>query len=170
MFEAYRIGDPLLPETELGPLASQSALVDLHSLVSDAVQKGAICITGGQRCERPGFYYEPTILTGVTHHMDIYSTEVFGPVVTIAPFDTIEEAITMANDSHYGLGASIWTKNITDAKKIAGALDTGTVFVNSMVRSDPRLPYGGAKKSGYGREFSDIGLKEFTNIKSVVIK
>ena len=170
MFETYRIGDPFDPDTELGPLASQHALVELHGLVADARQKGASCLTGGNRCERPGYYYEPTILTNVTPAMDIYHTEVFGPVVTITPFETDDEAIQLANDSRYGLGASLWTEDVHRAKNIATQLDAGTVFINSMVRSDPRLPYGGAKKSGYGREFSDVGLKEFTNIKSIVIR
>ncbi len=170
-FEEYIIGDPFDENTELGPLASQSALVELHSLVSNAIQNGAHCITGGRRCEeRLGYFYEPTILTNITPNMDIYHTEVFGPVVTIISFDTDQEAIQLANDSRYGLGASLWTENIDKAKEMVTHIDTGTVFINSMVRSDPRLPYGGSKKSGYGREFSDIGLKEFTNIKSVVIR
>jgi len=165
-----KLGDPLDLTTEIGPLASLKGLKDVERQISESVAKGAKIITGGKRIEKKGFFYEPTIIINVNPGMPVFDEEVFGPVIAVIEFENNLEAIKLANDSRYGLGASIWTKDIEEAKKYINKLETANVFVNQPVRSDPRLPYGGTKKSGYGRELSNFGIKEFINIKTVVIK
>lgn len=165
-----KIGDPQDMSTEMGPLASESGLEEVERQIDESVKMGATVLIGGKRINGEGFLYEPTILEDVTSEMPVVKEEVFGPVVPIMKFSTLEEVVDLTNQSKYGLGVSIWTKNSENAKRIINDLETGNVFVNQPVRSDPRFPYGGSKKSGYGRELSHYGIKEFTNIKTVVIK
>jgi succinate-semialdehyde dehydrogenase/glutarate-semialdehyde dehydrogenase len=141
----------------------------LEELINDSVKMGAKIITGGKRIGNKGYLFEPTIVTDITKSMPLYSKETFGPVASVFIVKNIQESIEIANDTEFGLGSSIWTKNIELAKSVAKDIDAGNVFVNQIVRSDPRLPFGGAKKSGYGRELSTYGIKEFVNIKTVVV-
>lgn len=167
--EKMKIGDPTDPDTEFGPVSSLQTLKDIHDQVERSVAMGAKVVTGGKRLDKKGFYYLPTILTGVTHDMPVAVEETFGPVAAIMSFETDEEAISIANDSRYGLGSSLWTKNEKRRDMFINKLQAGGVFINSMVKSDPRIPFGGTKFSGYGRELSDYGIKEFVNLKSVWI-
>lgn len=164
------VGDPMDKATQMGPIYSQKGREGINKQVQDSVEKGAEIIAGGKRIEGVGFFYEPTILTNVKKGMPAYDEEIFGPVASVIKVKDIEEAIQVANDTIYGLGASLWTENIATAKKIIPQLETGCVFVNGMVKSDPRLPFGGTKKSGYGRELAQYGLREFVNVKTVWIK
>ena len=164
------IGDPLLPETNVGPLATESIFLGVESQVRDSVSKGAKIEHGGTRAKDVGYFYTPTVLSSVVKGMPVYDEEVFGPVMPIIVFETEEQAIQIANDTPYGLGASIWTKDIEKAKKLIPKIDAGNVFVNSVVSSNPIAPFGGVKKSGFGRELSTYGIKEFVNIKSVSIQ
>jgi succinate-semialdehyde dehydrogenase/glutarate-semialdehyde dehydrogenase len=168
-FENFTVGDPMDTSVDMGPMATQKARDEVHQLVVDALAHGAHAVVGGTIEEGEGYYYKPTLLTNVTPEMSVFSQEVFGPVAPVLSVSSEEEMITLANLSPYGLGASIWTKDIEHALTLAHAIDSGNVYINRMVRSDPRLPFGGVKKSGYGREFSDFGLIEFTNIKSIVV-
>ena len=136
----------------------------------DAKHRGGRVLIGGRLINREGFFYEPTIISNVNHDMDVVREEVFGPAAPIIVVNNEEEAIMEANNSEFGLGASIWTNNIERGIRLARKVETGIVSVNEMVRSDPRLPFGGIKKSGIGRELSEFGIKEFVNIKSVVVK
>lgn len=167
---ALKIGDPMDPATQIGPLARLDLLENLHKQVWKSVDAGARLLVGGQRRPGKGFFYEPTVLTNVHPGMPAFDAETFGPVAAVTRFVKIEEAITLANRSVYGLGASIWTRNLVQAEHIAARLETGNVFINDQVKSDPRLPFGGVKQSGHGRELGEIGIKEFTNIKTVWIK
>lgn len=170
LFEKEIIADPSDPETTLGPLATESSLAEIKRQILESLQMGAKIITGGEYDgSLNGYYYKPTILTHVTSQMPIWKEEVFGPVAPVIVADSTEEAIFLANQSSYGLGASIWTNDIELARSIIPLLESGNVYVNQIVRGDPRMPYGGIKRSGYGREFSEYGIKEFVNIKSVVI-
>ncbi len=169
-FEALVVGDPLAPETHVGPLANEQGLREVMRQVDESVAKGATIACGGKRVGERGYFYEPTILTGVKKGMPVYDEEVFGPVAPVITFSNEDEAITIANDTPYGLGAAIFTADIAKAKKLITRIDAGNVFVNTMVRSDPRTPFGGIKKSGFGRELSHYGIKEFVNIKNVLIK
>jgi len=168
-FEKQVIGDPINPETTLGPIANESGLDDILSQVRVSVEMGATIITGGNRIESSGYFMQPTILTNVGREMPVWKEETFGPVAAIRRFETVEEAINLANDNRYGLTASIWTQDKELASSLIGQIETGMVCVNQVARSDVKLPYGGVKKSGYGREFSHYGIKEFVNIKSVVV-
>ncbi len=170
-FEKEVIGDPMDTKTTMGPVATKGQLIDVERQVNDSVSKGAQTVIGGKRVDgKDGYYFEPTILSNVSKGMPAYDEEVFGPVAPIISFDTIEEAIEIANDTRYGLGASIWTKDENMAKSMIPKIEAGNVYINSVVRGNPKLPFGGIKKSGYGREFGEYGIKEFVNIKSVVIK
>ena len=164
------IGDPILPETQVGPLATESILTGIEQQVNDSVAKGAVIAYGGTRAKETGYFYTPTVLTNVTKGMPAYDEEVFGPVIAIITFETEEQAIQIANDTPYGLGASLWTKDIAHAKTLVSRIDAGNVFVNSIVKSDPRAPFGGIKRSGFGRELGTYGIKEFVNIKNVSIE
>jgi succinate-semialdehyde dehydrogenase/glutarate-semialdehyde dehydrogenase len=169
-YEALRIGDPLLEETDVGPLASEKMLLGLEQQVNESVRKGARVVIGGRRKEGKGYFYEPTILSDVVPGMPAYEEELFGPVASIIIAADTDDAIRIANDTQFGLGASLWTRNIAEGKKLAARIEAGAVFINGMVKSDPRLPFGGVKRSGYGRELGGYGMKEFINIKTVWIK
>lgn len=168
--ESVIIGNPMEEETELGPIAREDLLLELHEQVEKSVEAGAKILTGGKRLDRKGYYYPATILTDVKKGMLAYDQELFGPVATVIKVKDEEEAIEVANDTPYGLGASIWTMDTERAKRLAKQIDSGSVFINGMVKSDPRLPFGGVKLSGFGRELSHYGIKEFVNIKTVWVK
>jgi len=166
----WEIGDPLNPVTKVGPLARPDLLSDLEIQIEDALKKGATLIKGGHAIEGPGNYFEATIITDLKKDMKIYYEETFGPVFAIYQVASSEEAIQLANNSEFGLGASIWTKSLGSGVKLARQVESGAVFVNGMTKSDPRLPFGGIKKSGFGRELSHYGIKEFVNMKSIWVK
>ena len=166
---ALKLGDPLDESTDVGPLAREDLVREIERQVNASVAAGAKLLLGGKRKEGEGAYYLPTVLTGVKAGMAVFTEETFGPVATIIPVKDENEAIAVANDSEFGLGASLWTADIEKGKKLAREIQSGSVFVNGMVKSDPRLPFGGIKKSGYGRELSHYGIKEFVNIKTVWI-
>ncbi len=165
-----RIGDPLEEVTQLGPLAREDLLLDLDRQIKESVGKGAKIVLGGERYGNEGYYYLPTILTEVVPGMPAYEEELFGPAASVIKVKDEAEAIKVANDTNYGLGASLWTKDIEKAKELSHFIEAGSVFINGLVKSDPRLPFGGIKLSGYGRELSHYGIKEFVNIKTVWIK
>lgn len=168
-FRSLKIGDPMDPSVDIGPIAREDLLKGLDHQVSRAIEKGAKLITGGRMLDRKGYFYEPTILTEVAKGNPAFDEELFGPVAAITTVKTAEEAVAVANDTHLGLGASIWSKNLKRAQELAMDIEAGSVFINKMVTSDPRLPTGGVKKSGYGRELGEHGIKEFVNIKSVIV-
>ncbi len=167
---AVKIGDPADEQTELGPLAREDLLIELSQQVKESVELGAKILTGGERLDMEGYFYPATVLTNVKKGMPAYEQELFGPVAAIIKAKDEEDAIRIVNDSEFGLGASLWTSDINKAKKLSHQIDAGSVFINGLVKSDPRLPFGGIKKSGYGRELSHYGIKEFVNIKTVWIK
>src|ERR687886_543082 len=168
--EAEVVGNPLDSKTTVGPLVRDSQRHALAKQVDDAKERGAILLVGGRPINREGFFYEPTIISNVNHSMDVVREEVFGPAAPIIVVNNEEEAIREANNSEFGLGASIWTNNIERGIRLARQVESGIVSVNEMVKSDPRLPFGGIKKSGIGRELSEFGIREFVNVKSVVVK
>lgn len=168
--ESEIVGDPMDSKTTVGPLVRDSQREALAKQVDDAKTRGASILTGGKSIKREGYFYEPTIVSQVDHNMKIVKEEVFGPAAPIIIVNDEEEAISEANNSEFGLGASIWTNNIERGIRLARKVQSGIVSVNEMVRSDPRLPFGGIKHSGIGRELSEVGIKEFVNIKSVVVK
>ena len=167
--QSLSVGDPLAADSQVGPLARPDLVDDLDVQVKKSIEKGARLLCGGKRIAGPGFYYEPTVLSQVKRGMPVYHQETFGPVMAIIPVKDTHEAIEVANDSEFGLGASLWSQDLVNAEKLARQIETGAVFINGMVKSDPRLPFGGIKKSGYGRELAEYGIKEFVNIKSVWI-
>ncbi len=169
-FATEVIGDPMDPKTTLGPLGNQKTLEKIEAMVDQSVAMGAQIVLGGKRVNRPGFYYEPTILTNVNKYMPVYQEETFGPVAPVIVVQSLEEAIQVANDSQYGLGATIWTENYELAESLIPQIEVGNVYINSMLSSHPKLPYGGIKYSGYGRELGEWGFRELVNVKSVVIK
>ena len=169
-FEALRVGDPMDPATDVGPLANESQVKTIAEQVERSVAAGARVVTGGRRLPGRGYYYVPTVLTGVTPDSPAYYDEVFGPVAIIFRVATLDDAIRVANDSPFGLGASAWTTDPAERARFVLELEAGMVFINAMVASDPRLPFGGIKQSGYGRELAANGLREFVNIKSVWIQ
>ncbi|MBI2655359.1 aldehyde dehydrogenase family protein [Candidatus Woesearchaeota archaeon] len=154
-------------ETDVGPLVNEDQVEQIEEQVNDSVKKGAIVLTGGKRLDRKGFFYMPTVLADVNINMKVVKEEVFGPVAPIILANDEKEAVEIANSSEYGLGASIFTKNEGKALKIARKIEAGCVFINSVVKSDPRMPFGGVKKSGIGRELSKYGLREFVNVKGI---
>jgi len=162
-----KIGDPTSIETDIGPLSSKDGLETISGIVDDAIQKGAEILLGGSEMEGKGFFYKPTILTNVKPNMRIAKEETFGPVAPITIVENESEAIKLANDVEFGLGASIWTKDLQKADKMSRRIESGIVSVNNVVLSDPRIPFGGIKHSGFGRELSRYGMLEFVNIKSV---
>lgn len=166
----WKIGNPLAEEVKVGPLARPDLLSDLQIQIEDALEKGASLIKGGKAMEGAGNFFEATIISDLTPQMSIYSEETFGPVFAIYKVADAEEAIQLANDSEFGLGASLWTEDVKKGVKLATRVDSGAVFINGMTKSDPRLPFGGIKKSGFGRELSHYGIKEFVNIKTIWVK
>ena len=166
---ALKIGDPLDETTEIGPLATEQILNGVHDQVQKSIAAGAKLLTGGNRIHGPGFFYEPTVLVNVPRKSPAYREEVFGPVASIFRVRDAADAIEIANDSPFGLGASAWTGDPTEKELFASELDAGVVFINGMVASDPRLPFGGVKRSGFGRELGAAGIREFTNIKTIWI-
>ena len=165
--EKLKVDDPMMVETDVGPLVNEDQVEQIEEQVNDAVRKGAKVLTGGRRLERKGFFYMPTVLTDVKNSMKVANEEVFGPVAPVIIANDYKEAVEIANSSEYGLGASIWTKDESKALKIARKIEVGCVFINSVVKSDPRMPFGGVKKSGIGRELSKYGLREFVNVKGI---
>ncbi|HYB76322.1 MAG TPA: aldehyde dehydrogenase family protein, partial [Nitrososphaerales archaeon] len=166
-FSQRTVGDPMDHEVDMGPLRSQHQLALLESQMTDAAQKGATIKVGGKRREGKGFFYDPTILGNVTPEMKVMQEEVFGPVAPIYVARDVESAVQIANDTEFGLGASIWTNDSAKGRELALRMECGVVFVNELVRSDPRMPFGGIKQSGIGRELSRFGLLEFVNVKSI---
>ncbi len=164
-----KVGDPTHADTNMGPVSSESALEKLLDQINDSANKGATIVSGGKRIDREGFFLQPTILTDLKPGMKAYDEEVFGPVVCIWKVKDVEEAIKIANDTPYGLGASIYTEDVPNAEKIARRIDSGMVYVNKQVSSSPDLPFGGVKHSGYGRELSKAGIMEFINKKLIMI-
>jgi succinate-semialdehyde dehydrogenase / glutarate-semialdehyde dehydrogenase len=163
------VGDPMDGGTDVGPLASEQQRDDVEKLVADAVAKGAKVLCGGAAPDRPGFYYPPTVLAGITPDMRVHLEEVFGPVATLYRVPDIDAAIELANGTGFGLGANAWTTDEDEQDRLIRDLDAGMVFVNGNVTSYPELPFGGVKRSGHGRELSVPGIREFCNIKSVWI-
>jgi succinate-semialdehyde dehydrogenase / glutarate-semialdehyde dehydrogenase len=168
--EALIVGDPLDEKTELGPLATADAVVSLDADVHKTIEAGARLLTGGRPLPRPGNFYAPTVLTNIPKDSPAYNEEFFGPVASIFRVRNIDEAIRVANDSRFGLGASAWTNDDQERERFINELESGMVFINKMVASDPRIPFGGVKQSGYGRELGAHGIREFTNIKTVWIQ
>lgn len=167
--EALKVGDPFDQSTELGPLATPQGLEDLERDVQKTVAAGARVLTGGKKLDRPGNFYAPTVLTDIPKNSPAYREELFGPVASIFRAKNLEDAIRIANDSRFGLGASAWTNDDREREQLVNELEAGMVFINGMVASDPRLPFGGVKQSGYGRELGPFGIREFTNIKTVSV-
>jgi succinate-semialdehyde dehydrogenase/glutarate-semialdehyde dehydrogenase len=168
--ESFKVGDPLQEDTQIGPQAREDLLIELQEQVDASVTMGAKLELGGKRLGGKGYFYPPTILTGVKPGMPAYHEEMFGPVAAVIRVKDAEEAINVANDSLFGLGGSVWTRDAHKGELIAARLEAGSVSVNGRVKSDPRLPFGGTKGSGYGRELSHYGIKEFVNIQTVWIK
>lgn len=167
---ALVVGDPLDRGTDVGPLARSDLAVELQRQVDESVALGAEVLAGGHRHAAGPRFYQPTVLDGVRPGMPAFDEETFGPVASLSGYDDVDEAIRLANMSRYGLGASIWTQKVDEAERLAARLNVGTVFVNSRVSSDPGLPFGGVKHSGYGREMGIFGVRELTNIKAVAVR
>lgn len=168
-FETMIVGDPLDEETQIGPMSSEQGMKDIVSQIERSVALGADVVTGGTGRKGNGHFCEPTILANVTADMPVYREETFGPVAAVIVAKDTADAVRIANDTRFGLGASVWTKDIEKAEAVAASLDAGFVAINGIVKSDPRLPFGGTKKSGYGRELSRYGLLEFVNVKTVTV-
>jgi succinate-semialdehyde dehydrogenase/glutarate-semialdehyde dehydrogenase len=162
-----RVGDPFDESTQLGPLANADAVKSLDADVKKTVAAGARVLTGGHPLERAGNFYAATVLTDIPRESPAYKEELFGPVASIFRVKDVDQAIQIANDSRFGLGASAWTNDLDETERFINELDAGMVFVNKMVASDPRLPFGGVKYSGHGRELAENGIREFMNIKTV---
>ena len=162
-----KMGDPLDEKSQVGPIARADLRDELHDQVQRSVQAGARLLTGGVIPEGSGAFYLPTVVTDIKKGMSLYHEETFGPVSAIIAVKDEEEAIRVANDSDFGLGASLWSRDLKKAEKLARRIESGAVFINGMTKSDPRLPFGGVKRSGYGRELSYHGIREFVNIKSI---
>jgi succinate-semialdehyde dehydrogenase/glutarate-semialdehyde dehydrogenase len=165
--EALRVGDPLEETTDVGPLAMPQILEDLEQQVTSSVSAGAKLLTGGKRLRDRGNFYAPTILADIPHGAPAYAEETFGPVASLFRVRDAEEAVRLANATPFGLGASVWTKDRDEAERFIAGVESGQVFVNAMVASDPRMPFGGVKHSGFGRELGVYGIREFVNIKTV---
>jgi succinate-semialdehyde dehydrogenase/glutarate-semialdehyde dehydrogenase len=161
------VGDPALEGTRLGPLARADLVEDLHRQVCESARGGARILTGGKPLDRPGFFYAPTVLADVAPGMPAWEEETFGPLAALAAARDAEEALSLANQTPFGLGAALWTADLDRADRLVPRIQAGAVFVNGFVKSDPRLPFGGVKASGYGRELASYGIREFVNVKAV---
>jgi succinate-semialdehyde dehydrogenase/glutarate-semialdehyde dehydrogenase len=168
--EALKLGDPMDDATQIGPMARLDLRVTLHQQVTDSIAQGAVALTGCKAVEREGFFYRPSILDQVTAKARAYHEELFGPVAIVIRAASEEDALRIANDTPFGLGSSIWSKDAARAEQLAAQIQAGCTFINGMVKSDPRLPFGGVKASGYGRELSMLGIHEFVNAKTVWIR
>jgi succinate-semialdehyde dehydrogenase/glutarate-semialdehyde dehydrogenase len=164
---ALVVGDPMVDGTDVGPLATEQGRADVEEQVRDAADKGATILCGGRRGDGPGWWYPPTVVADITRDMLMYLDEVFGPVAGLYRVDSIEEAIEIANVTTFGLGSNAWTHDAREQSRFIDELDAGAVFVNGMTTSFPELPFGGVKNSGYGRELSAQGIREFCNQKTV---
>lgn len=169
-FKALKVGDPLLPDTDVGPLATPPILQELAQQVETAVQQGAKVLVGGQPITGDGNFYPPTLLAEIPVDQAIAQQEFFGPVAMLFRVNTLDEAIKLANNTPFGLGASAWTTELTEQARLINEIEAGSVFINGLVKSDPRLPFGGVKRSGFGRELSVQGIHEFVNIKTIWVK
>ena len=165
--KALTVGDPLEEETEVGPVASEQGRSDLEELVDDAVESGATVLCGGERPDGPGWFYPPTVLTDITREMRIHREETFGPVATLYRVADLDEAVLLANDTPFGLSSNVWTRDEAEVERFVRDLESGGVFFNGMTASHPAFPFGGVKRSGYGRELSGHGIREFCNITTV---
>ncbi|WP_405946499.1 NADP-dependent succinic semialdehyde dehydrogenase [Streptomyces prunicolor] len=165
--KALTVGDPLEEETEVGPVASEQGRSDLEELVDDAVESGATVLCGGERPDGPGWFYPPTVLTDITREMRIHREETFGPVATLYRVGDLDEAVLLANDTPFGLSSNVWTRDEAEVERFVRDLEAGGVFFNGMTASHPAFPFGGVKRSGYGRELSGHGIREFCNITTV---
>jgi len=168
--EALRLGDPLVDTTQIGPMARLDLREALHRQVSDSIAQGAVAVTGCKPVECEGFYYQPSILDHVTVNTSAYHEELFGPVAIVIRAASEADALRIANETRFGLGSSIWSNDVARAEQLAAQIQAGCTFINGMVKSDPRLPFGGVKASGYGRELSKLGMLEFVNAKTVWIR
>lgn len=164
---ALKVGDPMDRETQIGPLARHDLLENLHRQVEQSVRQGARLLLGGKPINRPGYFYPPTVLDNVRPGMTVFDEETFGPVAAVVRASDVDEAIELANRTPYGLAANLWTRDVDAALPLAARIDAGSVFINGIVKSDARLPFGGIKESGWGRELGSEGIREFTNIKTV---
>ncbi|HEY2945417.1 MAG TPA: aldehyde dehydrogenase family protein [Vicinamibacteria bacterium] len=162
-----KVGNPMDRANQVGPLARGDLVDELERQVSESVRLGAQAAVGGKRIQGDGYYYEPTVLTNVKPGMPAYDEETFGPVAAVIRVEDADDALRAANDTDFGLGSNIWTGDVERGKRLAEKVEAGLVFINGMVASDARLPFGGVKRSGYGRELSEYGIKEFTNIQTV---
>ena len=168
--QSLKLGDPFDPETEVGPLANPEAVKDLDADVKKTLHAGAKLLTGGAPVSGPGNFYQPTVLTDIPKESPAYREEFFGPVASIFRVKSIDQALAIANDSRFGLGASAWTNDLAERERFISDLEAGMVFINHMVASDPRVPFGGVKASGHGRELGPYGIREFANAKTVWIR
>jgi succinate-semialdehyde dehydrogenase/glutarate-semialdehyde dehydrogenase len=168
--EALKLGDPMDHATQIGPMARLDLRDHLHRQISDSIAQGAVAVTGCNLVEREGFFYQPSILDNVTAKTRAYHEEIFGPVAVIIRAESEADALRLANESRFGLGSSIWSTDTARAELLAAQIQAGCTFINGMVKSDPRLPFGGVKSSGYGRELSWLGMHEFVNAKTVWIR
>ncbi|QUR65987.1 NADP-dependent succinic semialdehyde dehydrogenase [Mycobacterium spongiae] len=165
--QALRVGDPTDPDTDVGPLATESGRDEVEKQVEDAAAAGAVIRCGGQRPDRPGWFYPPTVITDISKDMALYTDEVFGPVASVYRVRDIDEAIEIANATTFGLSSNAWTRDATEQRRFIDGIEAGQVFINGMTVSYPELPFGGVKRSGYGRELSAQGIREFCNLKTV---
>jgi len=169
IMNSLKMGDTLSEDTQVGAMARMDLLEELDRQVQDSIRMGAKLLCGGKKADGPGAFYLPTVLSNVKKGMPVYEQETFGPVSAIIAVKDEKEAVAVANDSEFGLGGSVWSKDLERAERVARRIEAGAVFVNGMTKSDPRLPFGGVKRSGYGRELSHYGIKEFINIKTIWI-
>src|SRR5688500_1251759 len=167
--QSVRIGDPMEEETQLGPLATGAIRDELHAQVQSSISKGAKLLTGGMPLDRKGFFYAPTVLADIPPDAPAAQDELFGPVASVFRAKSLDEAITLANGTKFGRGASAWTLDPNEQKRFVEEIESGLLFINGMVASDPRLPFGGVKSSGFGRELGEFGIREFVNIKTIKV-
>jgi succinate-semialdehyde dehydrogenase/glutarate-semialdehyde dehydrogenase len=167
--KSLKLGDPMDPSTDVGPLATEDVLDDLDEQVKETVSAGARVLCGGKRVDGKGYFYEPTVLTNIPKNSPAHADELFGPVASIYRARDIHEAIAIANDTKFGLGSSLWSNDERERAAFIDGIEAGMAFINGMVASDPRIPFGGVKQSGYGRELSVHGIREFVNAKTVCI-